>query len=87
MFPEIRKRSRERQGITTGESVPDYGRCITIVMGAAQREIMIQAVIGIVLPSLFLSLLVLWAYSDYLEVLVNWFCPGFAHLQCGRCMG
>jgi K(+)-stimulated pyrophosphate-energized sodium pump len=52
MVPEIRKRSREIEGITTGESVPDYGRCITIATAAARREMIIQAVIAIVPPIL-----------------------------------
>ncbi|MDR1457835.1 MAG: sodium-translocating pyrophosphatase [Puniceicoccales bacterium] len=52
MVIEVRKQFREIKGIMTGESIPDYGRCITIATTAAQKEMIIPALIAIVSPIL-----------------------------------
>jgi K(+)-stimulated pyrophosphate-energized sodium pump len=52
MVTEVRKQFREIEGIMTGESTPDYGRCITIATAAAQREMVIPSVIAVAAPIL-----------------------------------
>ncbi|MDR1401522.1 MAG: sodium-translocating pyrophosphatase [Puniceicoccales bacterium] len=50
MVTEVRRQFREVTGIMTGESMPDYGRCITIATVAAQREMILPSLIAIISP-------------------------------------
>ncbi|MDR3144475.1 MAG: sodium-translocating pyrophosphatase [Puniceicoccales bacterium] len=50
MVSEVRRQFREIDGIMTGESSPDYGRCIAIATAAAQREMIIPSAIAVASP-------------------------------------
>jgi K(+)-stimulated pyrophosphate-energized sodium pump len=47
---EVRRQFRENPGIMDGTSKPDYGQCVGIVTRAAQREMILPALIPIVIP-------------------------------------
>jgi K(+)-stimulated pyrophosphate-energized sodium pump len=46
---EVRRQFKEKPGIMTGEDTPDYARAVGLVTKAAQREMIIPALIPIVL--------------------------------------
>ncbi len=46
---EVRRQFRENPGIMDGSTQPEYGRCVGIVTAAAQREMVLPALIPIVL--------------------------------------
>jgi K(+)-stimulated pyrophosphate-energized sodium pump len=48
MVAKVRKQFRVIKGIMTGESVPDYGRCITITTTAAQQEMIMPTLIAVI---------------------------------------
>ncbi|MDR3273714.1 MAG: sodium-translocating pyrophosphatase [Puniceicoccales bacterium] len=50
MVTEVRRQFHEIKGIMSGETVPDYTRCVTIATSAAQREMLFPAIIAIVSP-------------------------------------
>ncbi|MDR2720712.1 MAG: sodium/proton-translocating pyrophosphatase, partial [Puniceicoccales bacterium] len=50
MVTEVRRQFHEIKGIMTGEAMPDYARCVTIATSAAQREMLLPAIIAIVSP-------------------------------------
>ncbi|MDR1595952.1 MAG: sodium-translocating pyrophosphatase [Puniceicoccales bacterium] len=50
MVAEVRRQFREITGIMTGESTPDYDRCVTIATTAAQREMILPSFIAVVSP-------------------------------------
>ncbi len=50
MIEEVRRQFREIPGIMSGESAPDYARCVDISTRAAQKEMMVPALLAIVLP-------------------------------------
>jgi len=50
MIDEVRRQFREMPGIMKGEQVPDYASCVDISTKAAQREMMVPALLAIVLP-------------------------------------
>ncbi|MDR1256042.1 MAG: sodium-translocating pyrophosphatase [Puniceicoccales bacterium] len=52
MVVEVRRQFREISGIMSGEATPDYARCVTIATSAAQREMLLPAIIAIVSPIL-----------------------------------
>ncbi len=52
MVVEVRRQFREIKGILTGEGTPDYKRCVEISTKAAQREMIVPAMIAIVVPVL-----------------------------------
>jgi len=47
---EVRRQFREKPGIMDGTEKPDYGQCVGIVTKAAQREMILPALIPIVIP-------------------------------------
>jgi K(+)-stimulated pyrophosphate-energized sodium pump len=48
---EVRRQFKEKPGIMTGADKPDYGQCVDIVTKAAQREMIIPALIPIVVTT------------------------------------
>jgi K(+)-stimulated pyrophosphate-energized sodium pump len=47
---EVRRQFREKPGIMDGTEQPEYGQCVSIVTAAAQREMILPALIPIVIP-------------------------------------
>ena len=47
---DVRNQFRENPGIMAGTSKPDYGRCVSIVTGAALREMVIPGLLAVGLP-------------------------------------
>ncbi len=47
---EVRRQFREIKGIMTGKALPDYSRAVAIVTAAAQRELVLPAVIVVLMP-------------------------------------
>ena len=52
MVDEVRRQFREIKGILTGETVPDYARCVEISTRGAQREMLLPSLLAIVVPIL-----------------------------------
>ncbi len=52
MVTEVRRQFREIKGILTGETEPDYERCVTISTRAAQHEMVVPSLLAIVTPVL-----------------------------------
>ncbi len=52
MVDEVRRQFREIKGILTGETEPDYERCVEISTKGAQREMVIPSLIAIIAPIL-----------------------------------
>ena len=50
MVEEVRRQFREKKGILTGESEPDYERCVAISTQGAQREMVFPSLLAIVAP-------------------------------------
>ena len=50
MVEEVRRQFREIKGILTGESEPDYARCVQISTKGAQREMILPSVLAIIIP-------------------------------------
>jgi K(+)-stimulated pyrophosphate-energized sodium pump len=49
---EVRRQFREHPGIMEGKELPDYGRCVDIVTGTAQKELLSPAILAIFAPLL-----------------------------------
>lgn len=47
---EVRRQFREDPGIMAGTSKPDYARCVAIVTAAAQKELIVPAILAITMP-------------------------------------
>ncbi|MDR0349168.1 MAG: sodium-translocating pyrophosphatase [Tannerella sp.] len=52
MVEEVRRQFREIKGILTGESTPDYARCVEISTKGAQREMLLPSLLAIIIPIL-----------------------------------
>ncbi|HWD40089.1 MAG TPA: sodium/proton-translocating pyrophosphatase [Fimbriimonas sp.] len=50
LINEVRRQFREDNGIMAGTSKPDYGRCVSIVTAAAQKELLAPGILAIALP-------------------------------------
>ncbi len=50
MVDEVRRQFREIKGILTGETEPDYERCVAISTKGAQREMVVPSLIAIITP-------------------------------------
>lgn len=50
MVEEVRRQFREIKGIMEGEAEPDYASCVAISTSAAQKEMIIPAMMGLVVP-------------------------------------
>ncbi len=50
MVAEVRRQFREIKGILTGESEPDYERCVEISTKGAQREMVLPSLLAIIVP-------------------------------------
>ncbi|WP_291382371.1 sodium-translocating pyrophosphatase [Demequina sp.] len=50
MVDEVRRQFREIPGIMSGESEPDYARCVSISTKAAQHEMMLPSILAIAAP-------------------------------------
>jgi K(+)-stimulated pyrophosphate-energized sodium pump len=50
MVEEVRRQFRTIKGIMTGETEPDYARCVEISTKGAQREMIIPSILAIVAP-------------------------------------
>jgi K(+)-stimulated pyrophosphate-energized sodium pump len=50
LVQEVRRQFREIPGIMTGESLPDYARCVAISTASAQRELLAPGILAICLP-------------------------------------
>lgn len=52
MVDEVRRQFREKPGILEGTEKPDYARCVQISTAAAQREMIVPALLAISMPVL-----------------------------------
>ena len=50
MVEEVRRQFREFKGILTGETEPDYARCVEISTKGAQREMLLPSLLAIIVP-------------------------------------
>ena len=57
MVEEVRRQFRTMKGILTGETDPDYQKCVEISTKGAQREMVAPALLAIILPLLVGSIL------------------------------
>jgi K(+)-stimulated pyrophosphate-energized sodium pump len=47
---DVREQFRDNPGIMEGSSLPDYGRCVRIVTGAALKEMILPGVLAVSMP-------------------------------------
>jgi K(+)-stimulated pyrophosphate-energized sodium pump len=52
MVDEVRRQFREIKGIMTGETTPDYKRCVEISTKGAQKEMLLPSLMAIIVPIL-----------------------------------
>lgn len=52
MVEEVRRQFCDIKGILTGETIPEYGRCVEISTKGAQREMLLPSLLAIMIPVL-----------------------------------
>ncbi len=75
MVEEVRRQFREMPGILEGKTKPDYARCVEISTQAAQKEMVMPALLGVVAP---LVVGVLLGVPGVLGLLIGGLTAGFA---------
>jgi K(+)-stimulated pyrophosphate-energized sodium pump len=50
MVQEVRRQFAEKPGILDGTETPDYANCVSISTGAAQREMVLPSLLGLLVP-------------------------------------
>lgn len=74
MVDEVRRQFRTGKGILSGETEPDYGRCVLISTKAAQQEMIIPSLLAIMAPILTG---IIFGVSGVLGLLVGGLSAGF----------
>lgn len=74
MVVEVRRQFKEIKGILTGEGTPDYKRCVEISTKAAQKEMLVPALLAILVP---IAVGVLLGVAGVLGLLVGGLSAGF----------
>ena len=74
MVDEVRRQFREIKGILTGETEPDYARCVEISTKGAQREMVVPSLIAIIAPILTG---IVFGVSGVLGLLIGGLSSGF----------
>ena len=75
MVEEVRRQFREMPGILEGKTKPDYARCVEISTQAAQKEMILPALLGVIVP---LLVGVLLGVAGVLGLLIGGLTAGFA---------
>jgi K(+)-stimulated pyrophosphate-energized sodium pump len=73
IIEEVRRQFREHPGIMDRTEKPDYARCVAIVTAAAQKEMILPALIPIVVP----LVVGLWSYQALGGLLIGVIVVGF----------
>jgi len=50
VIQDVHRQFRENPGIMEGTSLPDYGRCVSIVTGAALKEMVLPGILAVAMP-------------------------------------
>lgn len=74
MVDEVRRQFREIKGILTGETEPDYARCVEISTKGAQREMVVPSLIAIIAP---IVTGIVFGVSGVLGLLIGGLSSGF----------
>ncbi len=74
MVEEVRRQFREIKGILTGETTPDYARCVAISTKGAQQEMLFPSLLAIIVPVL---VGVIFGVSGVMGLLVGGLGAGF----------
>ncbi|MDR2292953.1 MAG: sodium-translocating pyrophosphatase [Prevotellaceae bacterium] len=74
MVEEVRRQFREMKGILTGETTPDYARCVEISTKGAQKEMLFPSILAIIVPVL---VGVIFGVSGVMGLLVGGLASGF----------
>ncbi len=75
MVDEVRRQFREIAGIMEGTGVPDYARCVAISTKAAQREMMLPALVALLIP---VAVGLIFGVAGVTGLLVGTITSGFA---------
>ncbi|MBN2780708.1 MAG: sodium-translocating pyrophosphatase [Candidatus Marinimicrobia bacterium] len=74
MVDEVRRQFREIKGIMTGETEPDYARCVAISTKGAQREMLLPSLLAIIAP---VSVGLIFGVSGVMGLLTGGLAAGF----------